>query len=117
VISQKEEMRTGTESSGVVLHIEWIYFYFIIFSQKKMGSKKHAADVVLPIKFFKVIADSFLEIPPLTTLFYEHAGTVHHKWADGTWCTLLIQPRLPTLTHLCLVNWCKPSPATQHRTT
>jgi hypothetical protein len=37
MISQKEEMRTGTESSGVILHdmIERIYFYFIIFSQKK----------------------------------------------------------------------------------
>ena len=37
MISQKEEMRTGTESSGVVLHdmIERIYFYFIIFSQKR----------------------------------------------------------------------------------
>ena len=40
--------------------------------------------------FFKVIADSFPEILPLTNLFYEQAGTVHHKWADGTWCTLLI---------------------------
>jgi hypothetical protein len=50
MISQKEEMRTGTESSGVVLHdtIERIYFYFIIFSQKEMGSEKHTADVVLP---------------------------------------------------------------------
>jgi hypothetical protein len=39
MISQKEEMRTGTESSGVVLHdmIERIYFYFIIFSQKRNG--------------------------------------------------------------------------------
>ncbi len=37
LISQKEEMRTGTKSSGVVLHnmIERIYFYFIIFSQKR----------------------------------------------------------------------------------
>jgi len=37
LISQKEEMRTVTESSGLVLHdmIEQIYFYFIIFSQKK----------------------------------------------------------------------------------
>jgi hypothetical protein len=29
--------------------------------------------------FFKVIEDSFPEIPPPTTLFYEQAGTVHHK--------------------------------------
>jgi hypothetical protein len=41
--------------------------------------------------FFKVIEDSFPEILPLTTLFYEQAGTVHHKWADGTWRTLLME--------------------------
>jgi hypothetical protein len=41
--------------------------------------------------FFKVITDSFPEILPLTTLFYEQAGTVHHKWADGTWRTLLME--------------------------
>jgi hypothetical protein len=29
--------------------------------------------------FFNVIAKSFPEMLPLTTLFYEHAGTVHHK--------------------------------------
>ena len=40
---------------------------------------------------FNVIAKSFPEILPLTTLFYEHAGTVHHKWADGTWRTLLME--------------------------
>jgi len=41
--------------------------------------------------FFNVIAKSFPEIPPLTTLFYKHAGTVHHKWADGTWHTHLME--------------------------
>jgi hypothetical protein len=41
--------------------------------------------------FFNVIATSFPEIPPLTTLFYEHASTVHHKWADGTWRILLME--------------------------
>ena len=41
--------------------------------------------------FFNVIAKSFSEILPLTTLFYEHAGTVHDKWADGTWRTLLME--------------------------
>jgi len=41
--------------------------------------------------FFNVIAKSFPEILPLTTLFYEHADTVHHKWADGTWQTLLME--------------------------
>jgi hypothetical protein len=48
MISQKEEMRTGTESSGVVLRdmIERIYFYFIIFSQKRNG--KRETHVVLP---------------------------------------------------------------------
>jgi hypothetical protein len=42
MISQKEEVRTGTESSGVVLHdiIERIYFYFIIFSQKRNGKRE-----------------------------------------------------------------------------
>ena len=40
--------------------------------------------------FCNVIAKSFPEILRLTTLFYEHAGTVHHKWADGTWRTLLM---------------------------
>ena len=28
---------------------------------------------------------------PLITLLYGHAGTVHHKWADGTWRTLLME--------------------------
>jgi hypothetical protein len=28
---------------------------------------------------------------PLTTLFYEHAGTFHHKLANGTWRTLLME--------------------------
>ncbi len=41
--------------------------------------------------FFKVIEDSFPKILLLTTLFYEQAGTVHHKWADGTWRTLLMK--------------------------
>jgi hypothetical protein len=41
--------------------------------------------------FFNVIAKSFPEILPLTTLFYKHAGTVHHKWADGTCRTLLME--------------------------
>ena len=41
--------------------------------------------------FFKVIIDSFPKILPFTTLFYEQAGTVHHKWADGTWRTLLME--------------------------
>jgi hypothetical protein len=42
MISQKEEMRTGTESSGVVLHdmIERIYFYFIIYSKKRNGMRE-----------------------------------------------------------------------------
>ncbi len=42
MISQKEEVRTGTESSGMVLHdiIERIYFYFIIFSQKRNGKQE-----------------------------------------------------------------------------
>ena len=38
-----------------------------------------------------MIAKSFPEILPLTTLFYEHAGTVHQKWADDTWHTLLME--------------------------
>jgi hypothetical protein len=39
--------------------------------------------------FFQVIAKSFPEILPVTTLFYDQAGTVYHKWADGTRRTLL----------------------------
>ena len=57
--------------------------------------------------FFKVITDSIPEILPLTTLFYKQAGTVHHKWADGTWRTLLMEegtsqgcPLSPILPHL-----------------
>ncbi len=34
--------------------------------------------------FFNVIAKSFPEKLPLTTLFYDHTGIVHHKWADVT---------------------------------
>jgi hypothetical protein len=41
--------------------------------------------------FFDVITESFPEILPLTKLFYKHSGTVHHKWADGTWRTLLTE--------------------------
>jgi hypothetical protein len=41
--------------------------------------------------FFQVIDKSFPEILPVTTLFYEQAGKVHHKWADGTWRTLLME--------------------------
>jgi len=40
-----------------------------------------------------VIAKSFPEILPLTPLFYEHSGMAHHKWADGTWHTLLMEER------------------------
>jgi hypothetical protein len=36
-------------------------------------------------KFFNVIRIHFPELLPLTTLFYEEANTVHHKWHDGTW--------------------------------
>jgi hypothetical protein len=35
-------------------------------------------------KFSQVIEKSFPEIIPVTTLFYNQAGTAHHKWADGT---------------------------------
>jgi hypothetical protein len=42
-------------------------------------------------EFFNVIENSFPELLPLTTRFYQHAGTVHHKWDDGTWCTLLMK--------------------------
>jgi hypothetical protein len=40
---------------------------------------------------FKVITNSYPEILHLTTLFYKQAGTVHHKWAHGTWRTLLME--------------------------
>ena len=42
-------------------------------------------------EFFNVISTSFPELLPLTTLFYENAGTVHHKWDDGSWRTLLMK--------------------------
>ena len=65
--------------------------------------------------FFKVIADFFPEILPLTTLFYEQAGTVHHKWADGTWRTLLMEegvsqgcPLSPIFASLVVTNLLQP---------
>jgi hypothetical protein len=65
--------------------------------------------------FFKVIADSFPEILPLATLFYEQAGTVHHKWADGTWRTLLMEegvsqgcPLSPIFASLVVANLLQP---------
>ena len=36
-------------------------------------------------EFFDVIRLHFPELLPLTTLFYENATTVHHKWHDGSW--------------------------------
>ena len=42
-------------------------------------------------EFINVIATSFPELLPLTTLFYNNATTVHHKWNDGTWRTLLMK--------------------------
>jgi hypothetical protein len=42
-------------------------------------------------EFFNLISTSFPELLPLTTLFYENAGTVHHKWDDGSWRTLLMK--------------------------
>jgi hypothetical protein len=50
MISQKEEMRTGTQSSGVVLHdmIEGFIFTLSFSHKKEMRSEKHTADVVLP---------------------------------------------------------------------
>ena len=36
-------------------------------------------------EFFDVIRIHFPELLPLTTLFYEDANTVHHKWHDGSW--------------------------------
>jgi len=41
-------------------------------------------------EFFNVIETSFPELPPLTKLFYHEANTVHHKWDDRTWHTLLM---------------------------
>ena len=52
---------------------------------------------------------------PLTTLFYKHAGTVHHLWADGTWCTLLMEegvsqgcPLSPIFASLVIANLLQP---------
>jgi hypothetical protein len=65
--------------------------------------------------FFNVIAKSFPEMLPLTTLFYKHAGTVHHLWADGTWCTLLMEegvsqgcPLSPIFASLVIANLLQP---------
>jgi len=65
--------------------------------------------------FFKVITDSFPEILPRTTLFYEQAGTVHYKWADGTWRTLLMEegvsqgcPLSPIFASLVVTNLLQP---------
>ena len=42
-------------------------------------------------EFFNVIKTSFPELLPLTKLFYHEANTVHHKWDDRTWRTLLMK--------------------------
>ncbi len=65
--------------------------------------------------FFNVIAKSFPEMLPLTTLFYKHTRTVHHKWAKGTWCTLLMEegisqscPLSPIFASLVVANLLQP---------
>jgi hypothetical protein len=65
--------------------------------------------------FFKVITDSLPNILPLITLFYEQAGTVHHKWVDGTWRTLLMEegvsqgcPLSPMFASLVVANLLQP---------
>jgi hypothetical protein len=52
---------------------------------------------------------------PLTTLFYKHAGTVHHKWTNGTWCTLFMEegvsqgcPLSPIFASLVVANLLQP---------
>jgi len=42
-------------------------------------------------EFFNVIETSFPKLLPLTKLFYHEANTVHLKWDDGTWRTLLMK--------------------------
>jgi hypothetical protein len=42
-------------------------------------------------EFFNVIKTSFPELIPLTKLFYHKANTVHHKWDNRTWRTLLMK--------------------------
>ena len=37
------------------------------------------------------VETSFPELLPLTKLFYQEATTVHYKWDDGTWRTLLMK--------------------------
>jgi hypothetical protein len=72
-------------------------------------------DSVTREAFFNVIAKSFPEMLPLTTLFYEQAGTVHHKWANGTWRTLLMKegisqgcPLSPIFAFLIVANLFQP---------
>jgi hypothetical protein len=65
--------------------------------------------------FFNIIAKSFSEMLPVTTLFYKHAGTVHHKWANNIWCTLLMEegvsqgcPLSPIFASLDVANLLQP---------
>jgi hypothetical protein len=46
---------------------------------------------LMALFFSPIISTHFPEFLPVTALFYKEAETVHHQWADGTWCTLLIE--------------------------
>jgi hypothetical protein len=51
---------------------------------------KNMFNSISRIEFFNVIETSFPELLPLTKLLYDDPGTVHHKWTDNTWHTLLM---------------------------
>jgi hypothetical protein len=64
---------------------------------------------------FQVIAKSFPEVQPVPTLFYKQAGTVHQKWADGTWRTIPMEegisqgcPLSPIFASLVVAELLKP---------
>jgi hypothetical protein len=72
--------------------------------------------------FFNVIAKSFPKMLLLTALFHEHAGTVHHKWADSTWYTLLMEegishgcPLSPKFASLVVTNLLYPHDIKLHK--
>jgi hypothetical protein len=77
LISHKEEMRTVTESSGVVLHdmIERIYFYFIIFSQKRKWKREpHGRR-----------GSSRFQHPPIPYFFFFHERAGPYPQAQLYW--------------------------------
>ena len=64
----------------------------------------------------------FPNSPPLTKLFYHEANTVHHKWDDGTWRTLLMKegvsqgcPLSPLFASFVVARLLKPIDSLLHK--